>query len=47
MEPIVPPIASRRLAGTHFLDGAAELPVSGRQADLELRLDGAPSTPVS
>ena len=34
-------IASRRLLGTHFLDGAAELPLSGRQADLELRLDGA------
>jgi aspartate/methionine/tyrosine aminotransferase len=34
-------IASRRLLGTHFLDGAAELPISGRQADLELRLDGA------
>jgi aspartate/methionine/tyrosine aminotransferase len=34
-------IASRRLLGTHFLDGAAELPLSGREADLELRLDGA------
>jgi aspartate/methionine/tyrosine aminotransferase len=34
-------VASRRLLGTHFLDGAAELPLSGRQADLELRLDGA------
>jgi aspartate/methionine/tyrosine aminotransferase len=34
-------IASRRLLDTHFLDGAAELPLSGRQADLELRLDGA------
>jgi aspartate/methionine/tyrosine aminotransferase len=34
-------IASRRLLGTHFLDGAAELPVSGRQADVELQLDGA------
>jgi aspartate/methionine/tyrosine aminotransferase len=34
-------IASRRLLGTHFLDGAADLPLSGRQADLELRLDGA------
>jgi aspartate/methionine/tyrosine aminotransferase len=34
-------IASRRLLGTHLLDGAAELPLSGRQADLELRLDGA------
>jgi aspartate/methionine/tyrosine aminotransferase len=34
-------IASRRLLGTHFLDGAAELPISGRQADLELQLDGA------
>jgi aspartate/methionine/tyrosine aminotransferase len=41
MESIVPTIASRRLAGTHFLDGAAELPISGRQADLELRLNGA------
>jgi aspartate/methionine/tyrosine aminotransferase len=35
-------IASRRLLDTHFLDGAAELPMSGRQADLELQLDGAP-----
>jgi aspartate/methionine/tyrosine aminotransferase len=34
-------IASRRLLGTHFLDGAAELPISGRQADLELKLDGS------
>jgi aspartate/methionine/tyrosine aminotransferase len=34
-------IASRRLLDTHFLDGAAELPMSGRQADLELQLDGA------
>jgi aspartate/methionine/tyrosine aminotransferase len=34
-------IASRRLLGTHFLDGAAELPLSGREADVELRLDGA------
>jgi aspartate/methionine/tyrosine aminotransferase len=41
MESVVPSVASRRLAGTHFLDGAAELPISGRQADLELRLDGA------
>jgi aspartate/methionine/tyrosine aminotransferase len=41
MDSIVPSTASRRLLGTHFLDGAAELPVSGRQADLELRLDGA------
>jgi aspartate/methionine/tyrosine aminotransferase len=41
MESIVPSVASRRLLGTHFLDGAAELPISGRQADLELRLDGA------
>jgi aspartate/methionine/tyrosine aminotransferase len=41
MESIVPTVASRRLAGTHFLDGAAELPISGRQADLELRLNGA------
>jgi aspartate/methionine/tyrosine aminotransferase len=38
MESIVP---SRRLLGTHFLDGAAELSISGRQADSELRLDGA------
>jgi aspartate/methionine/tyrosine aminotransferase len=41
MESTVPSIASRRLLDTHFLDGAAELPVSGRQADSELRLDGA------
>ena len=34
-------IASRRLLQTHFLDGAAGLSVSGRQADLELQLDGA------
>jgi aspartate/methionine/tyrosine aminotransferase len=41
MESIVPPTASHRLQSTHLLDGAAELPISGRQADLELRLDGA------
>jgi aspartate/methionine/tyrosine aminotransferase len=41
MDPIVPVAASRRLLGTNFLDGAAELPISGRQADVELRLDGA------
>jgi aspartate/methionine/tyrosine aminotransferase len=41
MESTVPSIASHRLQSTHLLDGAAELPVSGRQADLELRLDGA------
>jgi aspartate/methionine/tyrosine aminotransferase len=41
MEARVPATASRRLLGTHFLDGAAQLPVSGRQADLELQLDGA------
>ncbi len=41
MESKVPTAASRRLLGTNFLDGAAELPVSGRQADLELHLDGA------
>jgi aspartate/methionine/tyrosine aminotransferase len=41
MESAVPSIASHRLLSTHLLDGAAELPVSGRQADLELRLDGA------
>jgi aspartate/methionine/tyrosine aminotransferase len=40
MESIVPPVASRRLLGTHFLDGAAELPISGRQADVDLHLDG-------
>ena len=34
-------IASRRLLQTHLLDGAAELPFSGRQADVELHLDGA------
>jgi aspartate/methionine/tyrosine aminotransferase len=41
MEGTIPAIASRRLSGTHFLDGAAELPISGRHADLELQLDGA------
>jgi aspartate/methionine/tyrosine aminotransferase len=41
MESTVPSIASHRLLSTHFLDGAAELPISGREADLELRLDGA------
>jgi aspartate/methionine/tyrosine aminotransferase len=41
MEERVPAVASHRLLDTHFLDGAAELPVvSGRQADLELHLDG-------
>jgi aspartate/methionine/tyrosine aminotransferase len=34
-------IASRRLLQTHLLDGAAQLPISGRQADVELHLDGA------
>ncbi len=42
MDAIARPVASRRLAQTHLLDGAAELPISGRQADLELSLDGAP-----
>ena len=41
MEARAPAVASRRLLGTHFLDGAAELPLSGRQADVELQLDGA------
>jgi aspartate/methionine/tyrosine aminotransferase len=41
MQEMARTIASRRLQGTHFLDGAAELPLSGRQADLELHLDGA------
>jgi aspartate/methionine/tyrosine aminotransferase len=41
MESVVPSVASRRLLDTHFMDGAAEFPISGRQADLELRLDGA------
>jgi aspartate/methionine/tyrosine aminotransferase len=41
MQARVRTIASRRLLDTHFLDGAAELPISGRQADLELQLDGA------
>lgn len=35
------PVLSRRLAQTHLLDGAAGLPISGRQADVELGLDGA------
>src|SRR5579872_1012754 len=38
---IARPVASRRLAQTHLMDGAADLSVSGRQADLELGLDGA------
>ena len=42
MQEMARAIASRRLLDTHFLDGAAELPISGRQADLELQLDGAP-----
>ena len=41
MDAIARPVASRRLAETHLLDGAAELPISGRQADVELSLDGA------
>jgi aspartate/methionine/tyrosine aminotransferase len=41
MDAIARPVASRRLAQTHLLDGAAELPISGRQADVELSLDGA------
>jgi aspartate/methionine/tyrosine aminotransferase len=41
MEARAPAVASRRLLDTHFLDGAAELPLSGRQADVELQLDGA------
>jgi aspartate/methionine/tyrosine aminotransferase len=41
MDAIGRPVASRRLAQTHLLDGAAELPISGRQADVELSLDGA------
>jgi len=41
MESVVPSVGSRRLLDTHFMDGAAEFPISGRQADLELRLDGA------
>jgi len=41
MDAIGRPVASRRLVQTHLLDGAAELPISGRQADVELSLDGA------
>ena len=41
MDAIARPVASRRLAQTHLLDGAAQLPVSGREADVELGLDGA------
>jgi aspartate/methionine/tyrosine aminotransferase len=43
MEARVPGNASRRLLATHFLDGAAEFPISGREADLELHLNGAPN----
>jgi aspartate/methionine/tyrosine aminotransferase len=43
MEARVPGISSRRLLATHFLDGAAEFSISGRQADLELQLNGAPN----
>jgi aspartate/methionine/tyrosine aminotransferase len=41
MDAMARPVTSRRLALTHVLDGAAGLPVSGRQADIELGLDGA------
>jgi aspartate/methionine/tyrosine aminotransferase len=41
MDATARPVASRRLMQTHMLDGAAELPISGRQADVELSLDGA------
>jgi hypothetical protein len=32
---------SQRLRRTHTFDGAADLGMSGREADLELHLDGA------
>jgi aspartate/methionine/tyrosine aminotransferase len=41
MNPAVPVRVSERVRRTHTFDGAADLAVSGREADLQLHLDGA------